>query len=213
MSFSIHPPPKYKRLPCVYLRHFRIPLREDAGEKPPALAAQGAFAGWLGLAGLPAGRARRRGRKGMAAGAAVCGTSPSGWASAGNIKTAPSPKNSAPLKSMRTHGPSFPQPCYPPLQKRGGMGIISLWRSSNCCAEWYGHSYRAVGCCLHPAACRIHVSSSYCNPDFPKLQGVSAKSPKSPARPEGQAGLLFRRFRFHPRREYSRARPPSEVSR
>ena len=112
----------------------------------------------------------------------VCGTSPSGWASAGNIKAAPSPKNSAPLKSMRTHGPSFPfpQPCYPPLQKRGGMGIISLWRSSNCCAEWYGHSYRAVGCLLHPAACRIHVSNSYCNPDFPKLQGGFGKIPKKP---------------------------------
>lgn len=145
----------------------------------------------------------------------VCGTSLSGWASAGNIKAAPSPKNSAPPKSMRTHGPSFPfpQPCYPPLQKRGGMGIISPWRSSNCCAEWYGHSYRAVGCLLHPAACRIHVSSSYCNPDFPKLQGGFGKIPKNPACSKGQAGLSFPYFRFHPRREYSRASPPSEVSR
>ena len=26
------------------------------------------------------------------------------------------------------------------------------------CAEWLHHSYRAVGCCQHPAACRNYVS-------------------------------------------------------
>ena len=144
-------------------------LAKLSGEKPPRLPARGLSRvsrfSRVFRRGAPAGE----GGKGMAGGTRrVCGTSPSGWASAGNIKAAPSPKNSAPPKSMRTHGPSFPfpQPCYPPLQKRGGMGIISPWRSSNCCAEWYGHSYRAVGCLLHPAACRIHVSSCYCYTDL-----------------------------------------------
>ena len=98
----------------------------------------------------------------------VCGTSPSGWASAGNIKAVPSFKNSAPHKIMRTHAQ---KPVPPPLQKDGEMGIISLWCSyKNCCAEWLEHSYRAAGCWKRPAACRIYVSVLYCTSLRQKLQ-------------------------------------------
>lgn len=51
------------------------------------------------------------------------------------------------------------------LAKEEGSGYNRPVVQLRCCAEWCGHSYRAVGCCYHPAACRNYVSDTSILPD------------------------------------------------
>ena len=93
-------------------------------EKAPRLAARGLLriepVLWGDLRrGAPAGE----GGKGRRKSRQVCGTSLSGWASAGNTKAPPSPENSAPPKSMRTHGfAPIPASLLSTLAKEWGNG-------------------------------------------------------------------------------------------
>lgn len=93
-------------------------------EKAPRLAARGLLriepVLWGDLRrGAPAGE----GGKGRRESRQVCGTSLSGWASAGNIKATPSPENPAPPKSMRTHGfAPIPASLLSTLAKEWGNG-------------------------------------------------------------------------------------------
>ena len=116
---------------------------------------------------------------------------PAGWASAGNIKTVSS-ADSTPHKDMRTLRLYTISPCccYPPLQKRGRTGIISLWCSKNCCAEWAVHSYRAVGWSDTRRPAAFYVSIYHFNLCGIKMQELySITFDKSGAPPSQTAGL------------------------
>ena len=148
--------------------------------KRPRALRRGAFCGSNRSSGGTSGGARPPGREERDGGrAARCVGPPSPVGRPPETqKRRRVPKTQRRLRACeRTALRPFRRPCYPPLQKSGGMGIISPWCSSNCCAEWAVTRTGPLGASTPgglPHSCfRFHSTS-----DSPKMQGVFGKSPK-----------------------------------